>query len=110
MRSSSYEECQEHSGFRAVEISEGPGVEGSFCQSARIESFQPPILGGAVTSNKVTYIKRPTVIRYEPNNNLDCETKNLCNGLSVGLKHLKSLIMQWVFGTLFQFTGQQTVQ
>ena len=104
---SSHGEWHDQTGFMVVRISDGPVVEGSFCERQRFEVFQAPILRGGATSSQVSWIKSLTVTGCEPNQALDFETKNLYNGLSVGSESVSFRLYTQGSGTMLVMTDKQ---
>ena len=100
-------EWDDQTGFRVVRTSDGPVVEGSVCDRERLEIFQAPILRGGVTSSQVSWIKRLTVMGFEPNQALDFETKNLYNGLSVGSEYVSFRLFPEDAGTVLVMTDKK---
>ena len=100
-------EWDDQTGFTVVWISDGPVIKGSFCDRERFEVFQAPILRGGATSNQVSWIKRLTVLGYEPNQALDFETKNLYNGLSVGSEFVSFRLFPEDDGTVLVMTDKK---
>ncbi|MQF87725.1 MAG: SRPBCC family protein [SAR202 cluster bacterium] len=100
----------DQTGFTVVRISDGPVVEGSFCDRERLEIFQAPILRGGVTSSQVSWIKRLTVVGCEPHQALDFETKNLYNGLSVGSEYVSFRLFPKDAGTVLVMTDKKSPQ
>lgn len=103
-------EWDEQTGFTVVRTSDGPVIEGSFCDRERMEIFQAPILRGGATSNQVSWIKHLTVIGCEPNQALDFETKNLYNGLSVGSEFVSFRLFPEDAGTVLVMTDKKKPQ
>ena len=101
-------EWDEHTGFTVLLTSDGPVVQGSFCQRERLEMFQAPILRGGVTSNQVSWIKSLTVTGCETNRSLDFETKNLYNGLSVGSEFVSFRLYPEGAGTVLVMTDKKS--
>ncbi len=79
-------EWDAQTGFRVLGTSEAPVAKGSFCQRERFETFQAPILRGGAVSSQVSWVRSLTVTGCVLNQALDFETKNLYNGLSVGVE------------------------
>ena len=100
-------EWDDQTGFTVVRTSDGPVVEGSFCERQRFEVFQAPILRGGATSSQVSWIKSLTVTGCEPNQALDFETKNLYNGLSVGSESVSFRLYAQGSGTMLVMTDRQ---
>ena len=100
-------EWDDQTGFTVVRTSDGPVVEGSFCERQRFEVFQAPILRGGATSSQVSWIKSLTVTGCEPNQALDFETKNLYNGLSVGSESVSFRLYAQGSGTMLVMTDKQ---
>ncbi len=103
-------EWDDQTGFTVVRTSDGPVIEGSFCDRERMEIFQAPILRGGVTSSQVSWIKRLTVLGLEPNQALDFETKNLYNGLSVGSEYISFRLFPEDAGTVLVMTDKKKPQ
>ncbi len=100
-------EWDDQTGFAVVRTSDGPVIEGSVCDRERLEIFQAPILRGGVTSSRVSWIKRLTVMGCEPNEALDFETKNLYNGLSVGSEFVSFRLLPDGAGTVLVMTDKK---
>ena len=103
-------EWDDQTGFTVVRTSDGPVVEGSFCERQRFEVFQAPILRGGATSSQVSWIKSLTVTGCEPNQALDFETKNLYNGLSVGSEYVSFRLFPKDAGTVLVMTDKKSPQ
>ena len=104
---SNHGEWDGHLGFAIVSITEGPMVEGSFCQKERMETFDSPILRSGMTINQVTWTKILTIVGCEPNNRVDFETENLYNGLSIGSESVSFKLQATGAGTVLEMTDRK---
>ena len=100
-------EWDAQTGFRLLRISEEPIAEGSFCERERLEIFQAPILRGGALANQVSWVRSLTVTGCELNQALDFETKNLYNGLSIGVELVSFRLYPEGSGTTLVMTSKR---
>ena len=101
-------EWDAQTGFRMVGMSEVPVAEGSFCHRERIETFQAPILRGGAIANEVSWIRSLTVTSCVLNQALDFETKNLYNGLIIGVEAVSFRLYREGLGTRLVMTSKRS--
>ena len=101
-------EWDAQSGFRVVRTSEAPVAEGSFCERERIETFQAPILRGGALANQVSWVRSLTVTGCVLNQALDFDTKNLYNGLAIGVESVSFRIYPEGAGAILVMTSKHS--
>ena len=101
-------EWDAHTGFRVVRTSDGPAVEGSFCERERFEIFQAPTLRSGGLSTQVSWVKSLTVTGCEPNRSIDFETKDLYNGLSIGSESISFRLFPEGAGTVLMMANKRS--
>ena len=94
-------------GFTVVRTSEEPVAEGSFCEKERTETFQAPILRGGAVASQVSWVRSLTVTGFVLNLGLDFETKNLYNGLAIGVESVSFRIYSEGVNTMLVMTSHR---
>ena len=101
-------EWDAQTGFTVVRTSDEPVAQGSFCERERIETFQAPILRGGALASQVSWVRSLIVTGCLLNQALDFETKNLYNGLAIGVESVSFRLYPEGAGTMLVMTSKRT--